>query len=255
MIAARVGYLTHGLIYGMVGALALLTAVGLSGGRITDGKGAVRQIGGAPWGEPLLYAVAFGLACYALWGAVRALLDPEHHGHGGTAIVQRLGYAVSSISHALLAIYAFKLATGSGGSGDSKGAMIEWLDRGGGGIALGIVGSSVVGYGLVEIYRAAVGRVARELDGSELRDRQHVRQIARVGVGARGVVFTIVGGSFIIAAIESRASEVETFGGALRELASQPFGTLLLGVVAAGLVAYGIYMLFLARYARVPSAA
>ena len=254
VIAARLGYLTHGLIYGMVGALALLTALGLSGGRITDSKGAVRRIGETAWGEPLLYAVSFGLICYALWAAVRALLDPEHHGRRGAALLQRLGYGVSSISHTLLGIYAFELAAGSGGGSGSKQAVIEWLNRGAGSLVLGIAGLSVIGYGLVEIYRAITGRVARELDGSELRDRHSVRQIARVGVAARGSVFTIVGTSFVIAAVESRASEFETFGGALRELASQPWGTLLLGVVSAGLVAYGIYMLFLARYANVPRA-
>ncbi|HKU43713.1 MAG TPA: DUF1206 domain-containing protein, partial [Polyangiales bacterium] len=240
--------------YGLVGTLALLTALGLSGGRITDGKGAVRQIGSGPWGEALLYAVGFGLVCYSLWGAVRALLDPEHNGRRGGALLKRCGYAASSISHALLALYAFQLAAHSGGGGGGKSAVIEWLNRGGGSIALGIVGLCVLGYGLVEVYRAIRGRVARELDGSELQHRDRVRQIARVGVASRGTVFTIIGGSFIIAAIESRASEAETFGGALRELASQPFGTLLLGVVAAGLVAYGVYMFFLARYAQVPRA-
>ena len=75
---------------------------------------------------------------------------------------------------------------------------------------------------------------------------------ARLGHGARGVVFPIVGGSLILAAIRSRASEARDFADALRELASQPFGNVLLGIVALGLLAYGVHMLFVSRYARIP---
>jgi hypothetical protein len=52
--------------------------------------------------------------------------------------------------------------------------------------------------------------------------------------------------------MRARASEAHDFADALRELASQPFGNVLLGIVALGLLAYGIHMLFVSRYARIP---
>lgn len=255
VVAARLGYLTHGLIYGLVGALALLTALGQSGGRITGSEGAIRHVGRTDWGQPLLYAIAVGLSCYALWGLVRALLDPEHNGHSGGALLQRVGYAVSALSHGFLALYAFELAAGSGGSGGGdKRSIAQLLSLPGGRIALCLAGVGVIIYGLMEVYRALTDDVGRELNGSALPARRHVHVIARVGVAARGIVFPIIGGSLLAAAIDARSSEAQTFGDALHELASQPFGTFLLGVVSAGLVAYGMYMLVLARYAHLPRA-
>jgi Domain of Unknown Function (DUF1206) len=255
VVAARLGYLTHGIIYGLVGALALLTALGQAGGRITGGEGAVRHIGRTAWGEPLLYAVALGMLCYALWTAVRALLDPEHHGRDGSALLKRLGYGISAVSHAFLGLYAFELAARGGASGGHKDeSIVELLSLPGGRIVLGMVGLGVIAYGLVEIYRALTDDVAAELNGSSVPARHHVHTIARVGVAARGTVFPIIGASLLIAALKARSSEAQTFGEALHELVTQPFGTWLLGVVAAGLVAYGVYMLVLARYAQLPRA-
>ena len=119
---------------------------------------------------------------------------------------------------------------------------------------MGIAGVCVIGYGLVEIFRAVKDEVGKELRGSDLPARRQVHLIARVGVAARGTVFPIIGGSLLAAAFKARSSEAQNFGEALHELATQPFGTWLLGVVAAGLVAYGVYMLVLARYAQVPRA-
>jgi hypothetical protein len=77
-------------------------------------------------------------------------------------------------------------------------------------------------------------------------------RMSRLGHAARGVIFPIIGGSLIAAANRARASEAQDFGEALRELASLPFGSVLLGIVAVGLLAYGVHMLLVARYARIP---
>lgn len=255
-IAARIGYATHGVVYGVIGTLALLSALGQSGGKVTDSHGAVDRIGRDGFGEPLLWAAAIGLACYALWNIVRAILDPERAGHGGKALLKRGGYAVSAITHGLLAVYAFQLAQGaasSGGGGDKSIGQV--LNMPGGRIAIGIAGVIVIVFGLVELYRAIKDRVGKEFAGGDLPParRELVISIARVGVGARGVVFPIIGSSLIAAALHANAREAAGFGDALRELASQPFGTVLLGIVAVGLVAYGVYQLCVARYGKIPS--
>ena len=145
--AARLGYLTHGLVYGMMGALALSSALG-RGGRITGDHGAVRRLDGHGPGDALLWAIAVGLACYALWMAVRALLDPERVGRTGSALLLRAGYFGSAVSHALLAVYAFELAADRGGR---HASIADALHVSGGRIAIAIIGLGVIAYGLHEL--------------------------------------------------------------------------------------------------------
>ena len=254
-IVARLGYAAHGVVYGMVGVLALLSALGQSSGKTTGGQGAVQRLGHGGWGEPLLWAVAIGLACYALWHAIRALFDPEHAGHDGKALVTRVGYGVAAVTHALLATFAFQLARGVPTSGgDHNRSIGKLFSMPGGRIALGLVGLGVVGFGLFELFRAIKKRVGREFARSDLPAARYrlVMRIARMGHGARGVVFAIIGVSLIAAAIDAKPSEVHTIGDALHDLASQRFGSVLLGFVAIGLMAYGVHQLCVARYAQIP---
>ena len=245
--AARLGYLTHGLVYGTMGAIAFRAALG-KGGRATGDHGAVRQLG--EQGDALLWAVAIGLACYAAWKAVRAVLDPERVGRTGQGLLKRAGYAISAISHGLLSLYAFGLVTGEGGG---HASITDAFDLTGGRIVIALVGAGVIVFGLHELYKAIEGRVGDEYAGGDLpaARRRWVLRLARIGHGARGVVFSIIGGSLLVAAIRSRPSEAYDFGEALRALASAPYGSVLLGIVAVGLLAYGVHMLFVARYARI----
>ncbi len=64
-------------------------------------------------------------------------------------------------------------------------------------------------------------------------------------------MFGIIGVFVIVAALQFDPSEAAGLGGALQELLRQPFGSWVLGVVALGLVAYGLLMLAVARYGRI----
>ncbi len=89
----RLGYLMRGLVYGVIGLMALLVVIG-GGGALTDTQGAI-----AIWADGrrgiLLYAVLVGLASYGLWGLVRAAADPMHKGTDTKGIAERVGYAIS----------------------------------------------------------------------------------------------------------------------------------------------------------------
>ena len=254
-VAARLGYFTHGVVYGLVGTLALLSALGQRGGRVTNSQGAVQRIGDSDWGEPMLWAVAIGLACYALWNCVRAVFDPEHCGREGKGILKRLGYGVSATSHAFLSVYAFQSALGrAAAGGGSERSVAEVLGLPGGRILIGIAALAVIGFGLYQLYRGIAGEVGKEFSGSDLpaTRRRLVMNVARLGFVARGVVFPIIGGSLAVVALGANPGETHNLGEALHEIAVQPFGSVLLGIVAAGLIAYGIHMLCVARYAKIP---
>ncbi|HEV2129901.1 MAG TPA: DUF1206 domain-containing protein, partial [Longimicrobiaceae bacterium] len=117
---ARLGYAAKGVVYLIVGGLAAQAALG-SGGQTTGSEGALSTILRQPLGQVLLGAVAVGLAGYALWRFVQAALDPEHRGTDAKGIAIRLGYAISGVIHAGLAIEAARMVLGNGGGSGQGG--------------------------------------------------------------------------------------------------------------------------------------
>src|SRR3954471_4807295 len=75
---ARAGYAAKGVVYVLVGGLALLAAVGsrlpfdAPEGATTGTRGALHRLVEQPYGKIILVAVAIGLAGYAIWCFVRA---------------------------------------------------------------------------------------------------------------------------------------------------------------------------------------
>lgn len=254
--AARIGYAAHGVVYAVLGVLALMTAFGESGGKLTDSKGAVATIGEQPFGTALLWATAAGLLCYALWNGVRAALDPEQSGHGKKGIVKRIGYGVTSLAHVGLAVYAAQLARGSrSSSGGTQTYVAKLLGMPFGVVLVALVGAVAIGFGLQQIYAAIKGKVGQQYAAAPLdgRVKRLSRRIARVGVLARGLVFPVIGASLIAAALAHDPGQAEGFGDALGRFASGPFGTFTLAFVAAGLFAYGLHAFFIARYGSLPA--
>ena len=109
----RLGYVVRGMVYGVIGLLALQVVIG-SGGALTDPQGAIAAMGQTPLGQVLLYIVLAGLVGYGLWGLIRALADPLHKGDSPKGIAERLGFAISGISYLMLGLTNFNLITGRG---------------------------------------------------------------------------------------------------------------------------------------------
>ena len=113
---ARAGFVARGLIYGIIGILAIKLAIG-DGGRTTNQQGALKTIAHQPFGKVLLILVAIGLGGYALWPFVHALL-----GHGpedSDSRFERLAAFGSGIVYAGLCAIAIEILLGSGSSGSS----------------------------------------------------------------------------------------------------------------------------------------
>lgn len=112
---ARLGYVAEGVVYVVVGALAVGVAVGI-GGRTTDERGALEVIGTQPLlGRVLLVSVALGLASYALWQLVQAVADPDGEGHDARGIAKRVGHGFRALVRVGLAFTAGRLVLESTG--------------------------------------------------------------------------------------------------------------------------------------------
>ena len=249
---ARLGYATKGAVYGLIGVLAVMAAFS-SGGKTTDTQGALHTIARQPFGQILLAVVAVGLIGYALWRIIEAWKDPEHKGDDAKGIATRAGYLFSGLVYGALAFNAALLAFGSGGGGGGNSKQ-DWtarvMQQPFGRWLVSIAGAIIIGIGLYKIYLAYKVKFRKKLNLRELdrNQEQWVVNICRFGITARGVVFMLLGFFVLQAAYKSNPDKVRGLDGALQTLARQPYGKILLGIVALGLVAYAIYMIVQSRY-------
>ncbi|WP_349368811.1 DUF1206 domain-containing protein [Salinarimonas sp.] len=252
---ARVGYAARGVVYMLVGGLAVMAAVG-AGGETGGSKNALASLLDEPFGKTLLAVIALGLLAFALWREVAALSDADNRGTSGKGLAIRGAHVISGVIYLGLAVYAaglaFGWATGGGGQGGegAQGWSAWLLAKPFGRWLLGLVGLGVAGAGLAFIGRAWTGDVTKHLHYAP-HQRGWVVPLGRAGFAARGVVFLIIGGFLVVAAWQSQSSEARGLGGALRTVQEQPYGWILLALVAAGLFAFGVFGLVQAVYRRI----
>jgi hypothetical protein len=250
----RLGYVARGVLYAVMGALALGLALGV-GGLATDQSGSLVFLTSGPLGKMMLLVVAAGLAAYAVWGFVRAIFDPLNRGKDANGILDRLGFVWSGISYAALAVFAFQLFAGSGqiAARDSTQTTIarilaypagEWAA-----VAIGLV---AIGVGIYQFVMAYTASFKKDLKRDEMTKAQEdfVVGLGRLGFFARGVVFTLVGWFVLQGGLHRDPNRVHGFSGAFLFLLTQPYGHLLLGIVALGFVALGLHSFAAARWMK-----
>ncbi|MBW3629196.1 MAG: DUF1206 domain-containing protein, partial [Gemmatimonadetes bacterium] len=231
---ARFGYAAHGIVYIVIGILAVQAARG--DGEATDSGGALRSIVSQPFGRLLIALVAVGLIGYVIWRFVAAGLNPEND-----KPAKRAATAVSGLIHAALAVEAVRLAMGGSGAGEGDQAShwtAEVMSRPFGRWLIALVGLVIAGFGLQQLRHAYRVKLDDQLSIGSLsaESRRWVVRAGRAGLAARGVVFAIMGGFLLLAALRTSPGEARGVGGALRSLREQPSGPWLLGIVALGLI-------------------
>jgi hypothetical protein len=250
---ARIGLATKGIVYLLIGGLAVLAAIG-EGGKVDDSDGAVRTIAQLPYGKGLLVCVAIGFLAYAIWRGLQATIDLDRK-RGLKGVGKRIAYGVSAIIYLGLAVTAVQLVMGESADGEEPRTWVaKVLAQPYGYILVIGFGIGFAVYGIVHLWSAIKASFEKHLDLGRMsrRERAAALWIGRIGTFARGVVFGIVGYYLIQAGWHSRAGETRDLGGALRTLASKPHGDLILGVIAAGLFMYGVFMLMRAKLGRIP---
>ena len=254
---ARCGYVAKGVVYVLIGVLALKAAMGSGGGKTTGNAGAIETLYQQPFGRFLVTIAGIGLFAYALWLFISAALDLEGKGTEAKGVAARLAFAIVGGSYVALGIVALRLALHRSSSGKSSDAQTQdWTARllkHPGGVALvvliGLIVFGVAGYFFFEAATAHF-REKLNLSGAHAGERNWVVPLGRVGYAALGVVNTIVGIFLIIAALRNNPGQAKGVGGALAEITQRPYGAFLLGIVAIGLIAYGAYTFVAARYRR-----
>jgi len=250
----RLGYLVRGALYAVMGLLALGIALRVTGGQTTDLSGSLVFLVSNPFGKLMLVVVAVGLAAYSLWGFTRAIYDPLHRGSGASGYAARLGFVSSAMSYAAIVILALQLLAGSGApSGDSTQKTIASVltHPAGGGLTI-LIGLIAIAIGLGQFLEAYQANFAKDLKGAEMTpsERTWAIRFGRFGMFARGVTFLVIGWFVVQAGIHHDPAQAQGFGGAFVFLLAQPFGRIVLGIVALGFVALGLHSFACARWIR-----
>jgi hypothetical protein len=251
---ARVGYVVRGVLYIVVGILAVQVALG-AGGQTTDKKGAIEVIGAQPFGKLLLVAMVIGLVGYSLWGLVRAILDPLKRGTDPKGIAQRVGYLVSAFTYGALVFPTIAYIQGVSQSGNSQSsqdltAKLLALPFGQGLVV--IVGLIGLAGGLGQIWLGISADFKKDLkqDQMSANEIKWAVRFGRFGSIARGIVFAMLGFFVVQAALHFDSKQAQGLDGALRTIVQQPYGPWLLAFVALGLVSFGVYSVLCARWIK-----
>ena len=249
---SRAGFVARGLVYAIIGFLALDLAIGHSG-KITNQEGAMKTVERQPLGHLLLALLAVGLGGYALWRLFRAAL-----GHGPEAAdtgLERLAALGSGLVYTGMCAIAVQLLT-SGSSGSSGNARQtatgvfswpagRWIVLGAGIVTLGVAVYQLI---------SGVGKKFLDDDKTEMMGAAIKTWITWAGTAghiARAVVFGLVGAFLVGAAIDYKANEAIGLDGALARVYDRPYGPWLLAAVALGLLAFGTFSITEAQYRRI----
>jgi hypothetical protein len=249
---SRAGFVARAAIYAIIGVLALKLAIG-EGGKLTSQQGALKTVANQAFGSYLLTALVIGLGGYALWRLFRAALGrgPE----GSDSGFERLAALVSGLSYGALCLLAVEILIGSGSSSSSDptsstAGILGWP---GGPWIVGAIGVVFIGDALYQGYRGITQSFLKDSKTEEMSPavRKWIGRVGTVGHLARMVVFGLIGFFLVKAAIDYNPKTAVGLDGALAKLANQPYGSLLLGIIAVGLIAFALYSLSDARYRKI----
>jgi hypothetical protein len=256
---ARAGFVARGVVYGIIGVLALQIARNGGRGGQANKQGALREIAERPFGGALLAALAVGLAGYALWRLTEALWGKRDEDDERKRTVKRLGSGARALFYGAFCVTTVRFITNGPGQAQGNGEeqqqtlvarVLQWPA---GQWLVAAAGVIVIGGALYIGYRGLSQKFDERLDTSQMGPvaGTTVDVLGTVGMVARSAVFALAGYLLIQAAIDADPGEAHGLDGTLKTMAHQTYGQVLLLVVAIGLLAYGLYSWAEARYREV----
>lgn len=262
----RAGWAAKGVVYGLTGVLALFVALrsvgaSSSGGEEASQSGAISSIAQRSGGALVLYVVAVGLLLYAAWRLISLMLPTDNDLKGWAG---RAGYLVSAITYLFLAWTAFSFARrpgSSGGSENSQDARVEQLTRDllgmtGGRTLVVVAGLVLIGIGAFFGWKAYDASFESQIEPGGTGPVSHsaLIKLGRVGWVGRAVMMGLIGFFLVRAAVTFNADEAKGLDGSLRQAAGSTIGTILVLILAVGLIVYGVFCVLSAPRRRLVAA-
>jgi uncharacterized protein DUF1206 len=249
----RMGWFAKGVVYLLAGALALLVvgrsfgwSNGTSGSKEASPTGAIKEIAQSSGGPLLLVALAVGMFLYAAWRLATAVLPGSTDAEG---LATRIGYGVSAILYTTFGVTAISLArsreTKANGNKTVSDMTSRLMHHTAGRWLIGIAGAVTIGAGLYRFAKGLKSDVTDDVDMSGMSPERSrlTRRLGAVGEVGRGIAMGLIGFFLIRAAVTFKAAEATGLDGALRRLALESWGVVVVAAVGLGFVAYGLFCL------------
>ncbi|MEV5965853.1 DUF1206 domain-containing protein [Kribbella sp. NPDC051952] len=240
-VGITVGLIAYGVIHLLIAWIALQLAWGQSSQEASQ-QGALQELASKPLGGVLLWIVAIGLFALVIWRGLELA-------YGDLDLEKKVSAAGRGIVYLVLGISAVKIAVGSGssGSGGQKSLTAKVMAHGPGRVLIVVVGLVIIGIGVYQIYKAITKKFTEDLtagvpDGTIL--------VGQIGYAAKGTALIVVGVLFGWAAIDYDPQKAGGLDTALHTVKEQPFGSVLLTILAVGFAAFGVYAFIWSRNAR-----
>jgi hypothetical protein len=245
--AARAGFVAKGLVYALIGVLAIQVALGSN--ERTDQKGAMQKVAEQPFGDVVLWLMVVGFAGYAAWRFSEALWGRQDEHDEKKRTAKRLGSAANGLVYLGFGLLALRIVTG-GSSSQQTTWTAKVLNHSGGQTVVVIAGLVVIVIGIALTVRGLKTDFEKHLNRGAMSQTTYrgVMRLGQVGYVCRGAVFCLIGIFVIKAAVEHKPGQARGFDVALKSVAHAPFGQFLLIAAAAGLICFGAYCLAEARY-------
>lgn len=242
---ALAGLVARGVLYVLLGLTAARLTAGASDER-ADSRGALHQFAGSTPGSVMLLLLVVGFAALALLNVHDAMTAGEPDDAHPKRRLADVGRAV--LYAALMAATSSILVSGrSGGSSSQKSQTwtAEVLAWPGGQLLVGAIGAAIAIAGVAMFAKACMGKRHEQasIDETAPREPGSLARLGALGYAARGVVDVIIGGFVVVAAVDFDPSESVGIDGALKRALDEPYGDVLVLVIALGLAAYGFYSL------------
>jgi hypothetical protein len=243
----RFGMVVYGVVHLIVAWLAIQLALGDQGENASQ-KGAMQTLAKQPFGTLLLWLVAVGMILLVLWRVLEALVGHQEY-DGGKRWRKRAVSAFKAIVYGYIAVTALRFALDAG-SGSSSNYTAKLMDQPYGRWIVGLVGAAIFVYGVSYARRGWTEKFMENLDarGTIGDTGTAYRWIGKIGYIAKGIAFCVVGGLFVAAAVNHEPKKSGGLDDALHTVLQQPFGPVLLILIAVGIACYGLFCFARARH-------
>lgn len=249
-LLARFGYTARGVLYLIIGGLALTFALSGGQGQTTGSRGAIQTLIEQPYGQVLVALMIVGLLGYSAWRFTQAIRDTDDHGSSFKGLAVRAGLLVSALTHVVLALWAATLLIGSGGGSSSGSESGGFLGNQLGQIVFIAIGLAIAGAGVAHIYKGATAGFTKYVHIPSSH-KSWAKPLCQFGLIARGVVWCMISWFTIQAAWRASQQDIASVNEALDRLHSAPYGPWLLAIAAAGLFSFGAYSCMEAAWRRI----